>query len=147
MNTSHDMLAWSTEEITHKVIESADRFGGANPQQLKQLAFVLAKYADAHVFEGLMAVFRNGENVWCRHELAGRLLVLVNPVPPTTWPEALRECLGTYELSVEQLPWYLAGRVGRRVLTETLDTLACEVKTEKELRAVDTMRFWTRNGA
>ena len=45
------------DSIYRKVLDTADRFGADNPQQLKQLNYFLEKYYEQDVSAGLLKIF------------------------------------------------------------------------------------------
>ena len=60
------------EEITDLIVERAKKFGPYNPQQLKQLDFVLSKSDPEEVFYGLYMVFISAPyQAFAPQELAG----------------------------------------------------------------------------
>ena len=136
-------MDWSREKIAEKVIGSADRFGHQNPQQHHQLTFALKKCSDVVVYEGLLSVFlTEGEKQWDRQHLAGKLLVSVSPNPPESWSLAIRNCLSTYERSVEELPWYLARSLGRDAYLDEVRRILEHDLSSSERQAAETMYWW-----
>ncbi|RSZ38529.1 MULTISPECIES: hypothetical protein [unclassified Variovorax] len=94
------------DEILTAVLQSADRFGADNPQQLAFLRSRLSRSAPAEVFAGLFAVFIESAPKGLlsqRQELAGRLLDTAEPTNQFDLVECIRASLPYYDLSVEQL--------------------------------------------
>ena len=133
-------------EILTAVLQSADRFGADNPQQLALLRSRLSRCAPAEVFAGLFAVFIENapkELRFQRQQLAGRLLDTAEPTKEFDLLECIRACLPSYDLSVEQLPQYFSRVLGKQA---TIDALASaqanEDLSEAEVAAARTMRWW-----
>lgn len=135
------------DEVTALVEESACRFGDRNPQQLKYLIARLRPVAEPTVAHGLLRVFMDGAappESSAAQELAGQLLAELRPKTDIGLKEILAPALSRYELSVEQFPHYLASLLGREYLLAELDRLELSTLSERERRALQTMRFWLR---
>ena len=136
------------DDITLLLTASASRFGDRNPQQLEQVASRISKAEEPEVLQGLLKVFTHGEPAplgSAAQELAGRLLVALEPKGPLELKSLLRTALPRYELSVEQFPHYLAASCGSSAILFALQELARELLSEPERRALQTMKFWVRN--
>jgi len=134
-------------DVAQLVRDSAARFGDRNPQQLRQLKDRLSKAASIEVARGLLDVFASGESPpqgSPAQELAGALLAVTEPVAPNELQTYIRAVLPRYELSVEQLPLFLARAVGTKRVLETLEHIELEKLSEGERKASETMRFWLR---
>jgi len=135
----------TASEITAYVVESALRFSDRNPQQFEYFVSRFGKVPEAAVAEGLLQVFTHGapspEGAPAQ-ELAGKLLIALNPKAEVSLSEVLRGALARYELSVEQLPRYLRFMFGVSEVLGELQKLEAELLSEHERRALQTMRFW-----
>lgn len=135
------MTSWIAKDITDRIVDTADRYSPSNLQQLKQLHTALCHAVPHEVYFGLMGTFlipRFGPQ-----EVAGRLLIGIKPSPREPLETTIRNILGTWNLSVEQLPWYLADKFGVSEVLSSLAKLESEDKrTEQELVAIGTFRFW-----
>lgn len=135
------MTSWSTSEITNRIVDAADNYSPSNPQQLKLLHTALCHAVPKEVYFGIMATFRVPR--FGPQEVAGRLLIGIKPRPRQSLETIVRDLLPTWDLSVEELPWYLAEKFGANELRATLDALEVEdSRTEQELVAIRTFRFW-----
>lgn len=56
----------------------------------------------------------------------------------------MRLCLDTYDVSVEELPWYLCSLVGKERVLALLEELTIESITENERDSLDTMIYWAK---
>lgn len=134
------------DEVLAAVLQSADRFGADNPQQLAFLRSRLSRCAPAEVFAGLFAVFVEGapkEFRSQRQELAGRLLDTAEPTKEFDLVECVRASLPSYDLSVEQLPQYFARVLGKQAAIDALASVqATEGLSDGEIAAARTMRWW-----
>jgi len=137
----------TVEEIATLVAESASRFGDQNPQQLDYLTSRLRAVNEATVAQGLLSVFTDGAappSGAAAQELAGRLLAALQPKAEINLRQILPVVLGRYELSVEQLPHYLASLFGSDLVLAELGHLGEADLSQRELQALQTMRFWLR---
>ena len=135
------MTSWSASEITNRIVDAADNYSPSNPQQLKQLHTALCHAAPKEVYFGIMAAFRVAR--FGPQEVAGRLLMGIKPRPRQSLEAIVRDLLPTWDLSVEELPWYLAEKFGASELRSTLDALEVEgTRTDQELVAIRAFRFW-----
>lgn len=137
----------NSQEISALVTQSATRFGDQNCQQFEQLVSRLRKLEEGIVAEGLLGVFTEGSAPPVgsqAQELAGAILVKLMPKSAIELEPLLRAALPRYELSVEQLPNYLADRFGPRELEAALDKLDQDQFGVNCRRAIDTFRFWLR---
>ena len=132
-------------EVTSLVVESAARFGDRNPQQFSQLASRFQKVPQQELAQGLLQVFTEGNappEGSAAQELAGRLLVALQPEAVLDLRAVLSAALSHYELSVEQFPQYLGSRVGADQVLKELEALAGSDLSAQERRSLETMRFW-----
>ncbi|WP_227816876.1 hypothetical protein [Nitrogeniibacter aestuarii] len=135
----------NSEEICNSIVESAERYGPNNPQRLKQLSFVLAKCNPEEVFKGLYSVFLLSEpNNYDSQQLAGVLLFKISPSAEFELEEVLRMSLNTYNLSVEEWPWYLARRFGQERVLNVLERVLQTEKGSTARRSAETMARWVR---
>lgn len=137
----------NSHEICELVVERATRFGDRNFQQFEQLASRLEQLEEGTVADGLLMVFTDTSPppVGSRaQELAGALLTKLTPKGSTELEPFLQAALPRYELSVEQLPHYLAQRFGPGELEAALDELDQDQFGVDHRRAIKTFRFWLR---
>lgn len=113
----------------------------ANLQSLRQFAGSLEDCEDQEVFHGLIRAFEEcgylGKGFW-RQEVAGRMLVSRRPKPDMPIDELLVRTAPNYNLSVEQLPWYLALAYGRDVFRAAVkERLQAADLPEREQKSLD----------
>ena len=138
----------NSDDITSLVAASASRFGFRDQQQLELLESRLRKVEQSEVLCGLVAVFCQGEPAQSNsgaQELAGRLLASLRPIGPIDLQSTIRNALPRYDLSVEQFPVHLAALCGLEAVHSVLQALSQEPISERDRRALETMRFWLRN--
>jgi hypothetical protein len=75
-------------------------------------------------------------------EYAGRLLLRLKPKPPYDAKQTTRLLLSHWDVSVEQVPWYLVAVFGEGTLKDCLAELEREAKISA--RVAETVRFWLR---
>lgn len=133
------------EAIYQRVIDTADRYGPGDPQQLKLFGDLLAQCAPAETLAGLLLVFERsvvGSANYPKQELAGRLLAMIKPKAGLSIGPTLRAVLPAYDPSIEQLPQYLAQVVGRDAVLAELRTIEAEEVASRTSAAARTMRWW-----
>jgi hypothetical protein len=98
--------------------------------------------------EALLAVFADQtrtETAYLDQETAGKLLLSLVPEPRQSLEEILRSAAGNWNLSVEQLPFYLRDVFGRSAVAEAAQRLAQTYPPEsREARALLTICWWLR---
>lgn len=83
------------------------------------------------------------ETAFGDQEIAGQLLVAVHPECARPLDDILRSTVSTWNVSVEQLPFYLRDVFGRDEVVEAATRLASEYPAEsREARALGTVRWW-----
>ena len=138
-------MSLSRYQVKDKVVHSADKYGSTNPQQLKQLRLVLDKCEKEELFEGLYSVFlEENENYFQRQQLAGNLLYSLKPRLRLKLYDVIKNCLNTYNLSIEELPWYLSELCGRNRVLEVIDKISSEELSDREIESLNTFKFWLR---
>lgn len=133
-------------QITEKVRLSADKYGPANPQQLKQLTFVFKKALPREVFFGLFSFFYDQslqENIYHRQQLAGMLLFEVCPECPLELDGCVYAAAQHWNFSVEELPLYFCKTFGSTTVISFLDELIT-ASDEKLARSLKTMSYWSK---
>jgi hypothetical protein len=113
---------------------------------LAQLEVDLSKLDSAACFAILAEPFSKGppsEVGSAAQEYAGRLLLRLKPPPPLEPQQTMRLLLSNWDVSVEQLPWYLEAVFGTGVPIAALVQLERDPNVEVG-RRIDTVRFWLR---
>jgi hypothetical protein len=73
---------------------------------------------------------------------AALLLDQVRPACPLPCEEALRGLLGGWDVSIEEVPWYLAAAFGRARVLETVATLLREPLSDPEVSQLRAVAYW-----
>jgi len=136
---------WSQQKIVQRIYGSIDRYGEINPQQYRQIKFVLQRTNSEDVFQILYSILTDQSRPNTRfadQEFAGRLLLSLNPNCTMDPLEAIRELVKWYDLSVEEIPWYFAQRYGVKAVREILAKLRSETQDDEERRNIDTWDWW-----
>ena len=133
----------NSSEIHNKIVFVADKYGSRNPQQFKQLKQLLSKCNKEDVFSGCYSVFlEENEGYFERQQLAGRLLYALKPKLELNLKNVVRKCLNTYNLSIEELPWYLRDLVGKERLLSIIKELEECGLSDREQISLRTFQFW-----
>jgi len=131
--------------VVSRLYEAVDSIGRLDEQRLEQWLEVLRRRPGDEAFNALIGVFCNTARPASRYldqEYAGRLLLALKPPSPLDIQAVIKSVLPTWDLSVEQLPWYFEAVIGREPVLQALDGLRTQVCTEQEHRANETLRFW-----
>ena len=131
------------DDIRNKVIEVAEKYRAANTQQIKQLSLVLKKCDPEEVFFGLYSVFLiSGENSYIKQQLAGVLLSKVRPRLFINLSEVIKDCLDTWNVSVEELPHYLRDLCGLNRVAEAIGKVRLTNLNQNEIQRLNTIEYW-----
>jgi hypothetical protein len=135
------------EQIYQEIINS---FEPVDPQEDHRWGSMLAKCRPEEIFWGCIFVFQRG-NI-NDQSIAGYLL---NKMKPKVKPnfsdnlgEVLRSVIDDWNVSVPELPRYLAISYGKEAVLQELSIMAEESLPEGSLRyrKVGTMRWWITGG-
>ena len=105
------------QAIIEKIKSSADRYGSSNKQQKKQLFSWLKNASERELFFGLFSFFCDPglqDNQYERQQLAGTILFSMKPDCPLKLDGAIYATPTHWDLSVEELPWYLCEKFGKK---------------------------------
>lgn len=73
---------------------------------------------------------------------AACLLFEVKPACPIPCKDAVRAMLSHWEISIAELPWYLAGSFGEEAIHRAIEELQEEPLGQRERTGLDTVRYW-----
>lgn len=138
----------NSEDVYRRVVETAERFGSGNPQQLKLLCSQFAAAQAEEVAAGLFLVFSRSDptsSTFQHQECAGRILAQLNPRVAVDLGQRLREVLPAYNPSIEQVPQYLEARCGRPAVLEELRRIEAEQPDTRTAASARTMRWWLKD--
>jgi hypothetical protein len=126
-------------------LERLDRacqtWGEVNPQEFAQLVRELERLPSPLRFDALAQAF--ADDHYLKQEYVGRILVQLNPTCPRPLSELLPQLLPGWNLSIEQLPRYLAGVFGHAALLDALDTV--DRNGAQGQAKTKTIRYWLRS--
>lgn len=132
-------------DVAAAFLERLDRacqtWGEVNPQEFAQLVRDLERVASPLQFEVLAQAF--ADDHYLKQEYVGRLLARLNPPCSRPLNELLPQLLPGWNLSIEQLPRYLAGVFGRAALLDALDTV--DRTGAQGHTKTKTVRYWLRS--
>lgn len=134
-------------DLGHEVRTRAARFGGSNPQQLEYLLNVVARMPADKCVPALLSIFAEGdgsEAYYEQQQLAGSLLMGSSHKCPISPRDVLSLVLGHWNLSIEELPYFLERSFGRNAVQEAVSHLKSEPQTAAALRQLDTISWWLR---
>lgn len=133
------------EEIYDLVIDIADRKGSTDAQMLKHLKQKLEKLPVEELFYGLYKVFLSNEkDYFNRQQLAGKMLFKIRPSLRFDLPKVIKDCLSTYNLSIEELPFYLRDLCGIERVKLAISQVEDMPLNESEKNSLETFKFWLK---
>lgn len=135
------------QTVIEKVKISADRHGSSNPQQLKQLIFSCRMISDNELFFGLFSFFYDPdlqENSFERQQLAGTLLYELCPTCSLNLDGVIYAIPSYWDLSIEEVPWYLCKVFGKATVQNFLEELIPDVESGDIKKSFETLLFWIK---
>jgi hypothetical protein len=138
------MATLKRTEVHHLVADRARRHGSRNSQDFRHLRHTLSKVEAEELFWGLLQAFLtpNTGNAYAVQELSARLLLCLNPPCPSVLEELIRLTAPNYNVSVEELPWYLAKQFGADTLRAALERVSVESETGIPAQVSKTFNYW-----
>jgi len=133
------------QTIIEIIKNSADSYGSSNPQQIKQLTSSCKKASDRELFFGLFSFFYDPalqENAYQRQQLAGTILFNAAPECPLELDGVIYAAPKYWDLSIEELPWYICRVFGKSKVQEFLEELMPNVEEGGVKKSFETMLFW-----
>lgn len=73
---------------------------------------------------------------------AAQLLRELSPVCPLSCEEAVRALLSDWDISIEEVPFYIAARFGVARVRQAVDRLASERLADSEMRNLKAVSYW-----
>jgi hypothetical protein len=124
-----------------------------NADQLRRLLYqglwpdALVRELDSRVvFRALYGVFvdrSRPDRAFADQQAAGRRLMELLPEPDAPLADLIRQSLGTWNPSVEELPHYLARKFGLPAVLRTVEQISRTPDlSNDEGRLLDTYRYW-----
>jgi hypothetical protein len=109
--------------------------------QWPQLCDRLRKMDGGEVFHALFPIAADAQGHGPAYD-AACLLFAVEPACPIPCKEAIRALLSHWDISIEEVPWYLAGRFGEEAIRRAITELRAESLGRTERIALDTVWYW-----
>lgn len=130
-------------EIFEKLNCIADRYGFSNPQQFKQMSFVLGKNDSEEVFWGIHRILSTDcEEKLIRQEFAGRLLAEVNPQVSLELEVVISSALEAWDVSVQEFPLFLRDQFGLEKVLNAISEIEKQNLSKAERNNLETFRWW-----
>ena len=137
--TENELFRMNTEHITMELIERCD---SANAWQgVRHLMLQLKKEESSIVLDGLLGVFFLDEG-YDRQAAAGGLLWKLKPKYDRDLRSDIRRSLKTWNVSIEELPWYFAEAVGIEEVRKTVESILAEPLEDTERKVAKTYLYW-----
>jgi hypothetical protein len=123
----------------------------SHKHSLHQLRMMVQRLPEAQRAEALLGVFSDPDRAsdsYGAQEVAGDLLVSLRPQPRQPLDAILSTTAAVWNVSVEELPFYLRDVFGREAVIEAAERLAERYSPEsREARALGTMVWWLKGKA
>ncbi len=137
-------------DIVREVSARARKYGGLNPQQQKYLLICLDKIHSNEVVPALFSIFARttdpeSEHSFQEQQLAGYLLLFGRHSCPVPLKDALIMLLDGWNVSIEEVPWYLAREFGQAAVLNCIAGLLESQISEQRQRILQTLDFWVRS--
>src|SRR5688500_151892 len=75
--------------------------------------------------------------------LAALFLFVLKPPCTITCDEAIRALLPNWDISIEEVPWYLASQFGREVVARAIENLTKETLDREPTVRLGTVKYWS----
>jgi hypothetical protein len=117
----------------------------SHKHSLHQLQMMVQRVTGNQRAEVLLGVFSDPSRGYGEQNVAGDLLLALLPQPRQTLDEILTATAASWNVSVEQLPFFLRNVFGREAVIEAAERLAKQHPPEsREARALETVSWWLR---
>lgn len=138
------MTALSRTEVHHLIVDRARRHGSRNRQDLLHLKQKLSKVEAEELFWGLLQPFLMPatSDSYDVQALSAHLLLCLNPPCPSVLEGLIHQTLPNYNLSVEELPWYLAKQFGADMLRAKLENVSGGIEADIPPKTIETFKYW-----
>lgn len=129
---------------TNDVKSEIERRLNARPEE--ELADLLTRLRATDSGVAFRALFPFAAHSQDRGPAAGAawLLRRVNPKCPISCREAIQEMLGDWDVSIEEVPFYLAEQFGVATVRETVAELRTICAETDQVTLLDTIEYWLR---
>lgn len=127
------------EEIRNEIIKAVD--GPDDWQSLRHLMLKLKKEDSEIVLDALLSIFFL-DNHYRYQAAAGGLLWKLKPKYKRNLREDILQSLKSWDVSIEELPWYFAEMVGVKEVRKVVEILLTESLEDVEKRRLKTYLYW-----
>lgn len=127
------------DEIRTELIKAVDGQNGW--QSLRHLMLKLKKEEPEIVLDALLSIFFL-KNSFRYQAAAGGLLWKLKPKYKRNLREDILRSLQSWDVSIEELPWYFAEMVGIEEVRNVVEILLTESLTDLEKRVAKTYLYW-----
>jgi hypothetical protein len=137
-------------DVAAEVVSRAQRYGSSNPQQQEFLLRALAKLSKETVVPELLSIFARSSDPESaeaiqQQELAGYLLWHGQHSCPVPLRDALVMLLEGWNVSIEEVPWFLVREYGGAAVRDCIAELSEVYTSERNRRILGTLDYWVRN--
>jgi hypothetical protein len=110
-------------------------------RQRARLCERLRQSDDAEVFRALFPIATDAQRHGPAYD-AACLLFAVKPACPIPCKDAVRGLLPNWDISIEEVPWYLAGQFGKETIRQAIEDLNKEPLGHEHRVRLGTVLYW-----
>jgi hypothetical protein len=112
-------------------------------QSLRHLMLKLKTEDSEKVLDALLGIFFGSSNNHFRGQsAAGGLLWKLKPKYERNLREDIKRSLQTWDVSIEELPWYFAEAIGIEKVRDEIESLLTETLDETSRKRAETYLYW-----
>lgn len=108
----------------------------------------LRQMDETELFFGLYSIAVTGLSTQGKRALptcdAADLLLMLNPYCALSCQEAIKAMLTEWEVSLQEVPFYLHKQFGLDAIEDAIETLRSNALTSTEKKMMDAVRYWAR---
>ena len=137
-----NVICMTRDEFHTRLMGARDLASEEHERVFRQVREQLRGLDDARQFEILFPVA-----VKAQHHApswpAAKLLRELSPACPLSCEDAVRALFAEWNVSIEEVPFYIASRFGVARVRQAIEQLASERVTDSEKQQLQTVAYWT----
>jgi hypothetical protein len=124
-----------------------DKAKDGGRQRFRQLLHILPEVEEKLILEGLVKILQLDAEIernYMAQEYAGQILKVIGPKSEFELGELLRLTLRTWDVSVQEFPFWIEKNYGISAIELEMRKLEVEMKDETGLKKLATMKWWLK---
>ena len=111
--------------------------------RVRDLVSELSNMDETELFNGLYPIAIDAQ--WHGPSVAAAwMLVALEPTCPLTCEEAIRAMLPDWDVSIEEVPFYLTTQFGKQGILKTIQSLREQITSEEAIVVLRTVEHWVK---